>query len=200
VSGQDRDEAGQLLDPEVEQQLAEALRAAWSVSELDPRLNEQLIAAALDDPLALPTEEEVAESERLREALEGRTRHPNADLAVALRAASVPDELSRVAREKLEHEALPRPSRSNVIYVAFAGATAVATLAAAAALLLGPLRPAPTTAQTAGPKPSLVLSRSAAPLFKSKFETAATSARIDRIALARARDLRENRFSAWGIR
>jgi hypothetical protein len=48
---------------------------------------------------------------------------------------------------------------------------------------------------------SLVASRSAADLFPEGIPRAGgTSDRVDRIAYARARDLRENRFARWGVR
>src|SRR5262245_41237567 len=79
-----------LLDEQSEEELMRALRNAWMPGALDPAVNEALIAAALEDPLAPPSEQELVESERLRQALEGRADHPQAELARALRAAASP--------------------------------------------------------------------------------------------------------------
>jgi hypothetical protein len=202
MSTRSGDHLEQLLAPDVEQQLAEALRAAWAPTELDPRLNEQLVAAALEDPLAPPSTQELVESQRLRDALEGRGGHPDADLARALQAASGRAQLGRKAADKLVDQTLRRRPESNVIYVAFGVASGVAAVAAALALLLTPAEPGPGTAARPahrGSDSSLALSRSTAPLFKAKFELSRASARVDRIALARARDLRHNRFAGWGV-
>ena len=48
------------------------------------------------------------------------------------------------------------------------------------------------------PSAGLALSRSTATLFSEHFETADTTQRVDRIASARERDLRHNRFATWG--
>jgi hypothetical protein len=58
--------------------------------------------------------------------------------------------------------------------------------------------------QADAPAPDLrilaqVQSRSTAPLFRVGSE-GATSSRIDRIASARSRDLRDNRYAQWGVR
>jgi hypothetical protein len=37
-------------------------------------------------------------------------------------------------------------------------------------------------------------------LFAERFETGETTARMDLIASARSRDLRNNRYTAWGVR
>ncbi len=46
---------------------------------------------------------------------------------------------------------------------------------------------------------ALAQSRSTAPLFQADSAGAASS-RIDRIASARSRDLRDNRYALWGVR
>jgi len=194
------------LEPQLERALAEALRAAWAPAPLDPALNEQLIEAALEDPLAPPSEGELVESARLRDALEGKGVHPDADLARALRNAGAPDALAEQRARELAHGAV-RPARSgNVIFVAF-GAAAVTALAAAAAAMLfvfpaerkDEAAPAAAVAPLPGAA-ALAQSRSTAALFNEKFETAQTSDRIDRIADARSRELRQNRYAQWGLR
>jgi hypothetical protein len=42
--------------------------------------------------------------------------------------------------------------------------------------------------------------RSTVSLFSERFETEDTTARMDAIASARGRELRDNRYAAWGVR
>lgn len=203
----DDDELLPLLSAEAERDLAAALRAAWQPEEIDPELNEALIALAIEDPLAPASDEEVAESERLRRALEGEGEHPYAELARALAAAKQPAGLAAETADRLAGEAAadpdPGPSsaarRGNVIYVAFGAAAAALALAASIALFIRPLQ-APESAEVAGRLSELAVSRSTASLFHEKFETGATTERVDRIADARARELRSNRYAMWGVR
>lgn len=193
------DEALEPLDPDVEQALAESLRAAYAPTELSPTLNELLIAQALEDPLADATEEELAESERLRDALEGRGSHPDAGLAEALRSAAQPAALSELSAERLVRGSIPRaPKRKNLQLIA-TGATALLALAASVALVVRASSESPSGKQLAQEAKALVQSRSTAALFPVKFEPGQASQRIDRIATARGRDLRENRFALWGV-
>jgi hypothetical protein len=74
-------------------------------------------------------------------------------------------------------------------------------LAAAAAALLFLPTLSRSDAPAASAEPSaLVKPHSTAPLFAERFETGATTARMDLIASARGRDLRDNRYAAWGVR
>jgi hypothetical protein len=196
------DDLLELLAPELEEELGSALRAAWAPDALDPALNEALIAQALEDPLAAPSEEELVESERLRRALDGDGSHPSADLARALAAAAAPRPLSSPAAERLAQQALGRSAgrgKSNVIYVVFGSVAAVAALAASV-LLFVKAGTAVDSGSVARAARDLAQSRSTAPLFHEKFDATTTTARIDRIALARARDLRSNRYALWGVR
>jgi len=200
-------ELDELVDlPEDEaEELARALLAAWAPTELDAAVNEALIAAAIEDPLAPPTDEEVAESERLRLALDGHGEHPDAVLAHALRLAVTPSELETDASERLaEAVASPHASpkrRSNVLYVTFgAVGTAIAALAASWLLLLRPALDSGGGRDLARQAQDLAVSRSTAALFSEKFETSATTHRVDRIASARSRELRSNRYALWGVR
>ena len=190
------------LDAATESALTAALRAAWAPRPLDPALNELLIEAALEDPLAPPSEAEIVESERLRDALEGTGEHPDALLARALRTANTPAPLTGERADQLAPKlALPRRS-SNVVYVAF-GAVAAAAMAAAATAMLfvAPVEREPAAASAVSvPNPTLAQSRSTSALFHEKFATEDTSDRIDRIAAARARELRQNRYAQWGLR
>jgi len=171
------------------------LISAWRPQDIDPQLNELLIQQALEDPLAEPSREELAEAEALRAALETNTPHPDAELARALRAANTPAEISVERVPALVERATA--TKGNVIFVTFGAASLALAAAAALMLVFQPSQraPAPSTVGS-----SYALSRSTAPLFESKFERQETSRRVDRIASARARELRANRYAAWGVR
>jgi hypothetical protein len=83
------------------------------------------------------------------------------------------------------------------------GAGALVALAAGVALVLrGPLG-SPEAAAPVGPAASAAFasSRSTQSLFPEPFaSTGGETARVDRIAMARAADLRDNEFARWGIR
>jgi hypothetical protein len=161
-----------------------------------------------DDPDAPPSEEELAAAESLRAALE-RGEGPDAELLASIAAAARPRELSPEENAALVSRALerarrggdgaPRPARGGgvVVRVAFGLAAAVA-IAAGFAVTLRPIRP--VADDRAAQRPPLVPLRSTQPLFEEPFQRGQTSARVDRIAMARASDLRENRYSRWGVR
>ncbi len=170
----------------------------------------------LDDPDAPPSEEEKIASARLRDALEDpKVVNADAELARALALADEPRPLDDAEhREMVERAVQKAPKaqpRSNVIRVVFGAATAL-SLAAAAVLVLGTLNrsaEAPRSASLAvapaeADRPGLLQARSTQELFDEPFakplSRGAASARIDRIAMARAGDLRENRFAMWGVR
>jgi len=192
-----------LLPEEQEEELARALRAAFAPGQLDPAVNEALIAAALEDPLAPPSDEEIAESERLRDALEGRGSHASADLARALRAAAAPPALRELDAERVAERVLGKrvSRRRKVLIVAF-GTVATTTVALAASwfLVISPALDGGRGTELAAQAEALAVSRSTAGMFSEKFEPGATTARVDRIALARSRDLRSNRYALWGVR
>lgn len=207
------DEEESLLPPEESAAWLTALEAAWRPSELDPAVGERLLEMALEDPLAPPSEEELAESARLRDALDQGTPHADAALLRALGApfaapaASLPESAAverslRAALEaQTEHTQPAEPARparrSNVVYAAFGAGSALLAAAAAAVLFVGSLRSgAPAPEQAA----AYAEPRSTAPLFTARFETGDTTARMDMIASARSRDLRDNRYAAWGVR
>lgn len=168
----------------------------------------------LDDPDAPASEEEKIASARLRDALDDpKIANVDAELARALSLANEPRELAVAENRELVLRALasakPAPRRGVVVRVAFGVATAVA-LAAGTVLLVGQLqggRQADSVAVMAPPPaqaPALVHAHSTQALFDEPFakplSRGAASARIDRIAMARAGDLRENRFAMWGVR
>jgi hypothetical protein len=187
-----------LLDPSEELRLAALLRHAFRPSEIEPGRHERLLSAALEDPFAEASSEELAESERLRQALDGQGDHEDLRLARALSAAFAPS----LDRRLLEPKPLPTVTATKsrqVIFYRFA-ATATALAAAAAVLLLL----SPQRRSSSAPAPDLTTlalaqSRSTAPFFRADTE-GAPSERIDRIANVRSRELRDNRYALWGVR
>ena len=81
----------------------------------------------------------------------------------------------------------------------FGGVASLAAMAASIALVMRSSAPATSAALEA--PPAMAVSRSTAQLFPEGIPvTGGTSDRVDRIAYARAQDLRENRFARWGVR
>jgi hypothetical protein len=175
-------------------------------------------AAAWDDPDAPPTPEEIAASERLRDALEAPgfrfdprdhaedAAEVNAELARALRVAVDPRPLAAADHRAILDRTLGAGAlrvgaqRRATVAVLFGG------LAAAAAVLLAvtTIRLAPqgdrSAASPLGAPGTLAVPRSTEALFDAPFpKEERTSARVDRIARARARDLRDNRYARWGV-
>jgi len=183
------------LDEATEQALAEALRSAWAPAAIAPERHAELLELALVDPFAPPSAEEARESERLRRALEtGDDRHEDVRLLRALSAANEPGRLAAAAgTARAELARSPRRGTSNVVFVSF-GAAVLAAAAAFVVFLGNAERAAPSAAR------QLAASRSTAELFEREFEQGGATERIDRIASARAHDLRENRYAMWGAR
>jgi hypothetical protein len=180
-------------DADEHEELARALSAAWSPGDIGSDLNERLLAQAF----GAHDEAERRESETLREALDGRGDHALAELASALGAAARPAALDPRHNDRLVSAALSaakRP-RKNVVFVVFGAIGAAAALAASVLLMLRAAVPERSREPAA-----YAVSRSTAPLFHEPFQTAGTSDRVERIAWTRARELRENRFAAWGVR
>ena len=190
------------LDASEERRLSLLLRHAFAPSELDPERHEQLLSAALEDPFAPASPEEIVESERLRRALEGHGDHPDLALARALAQAHSPgSSLPRIAPEAVLRAVPAAPRRpAKVIAYRFGGAAAL--LAVAAAVLLAIAPGVERDAETPNAVPdlkALAQSRSTAPLFQAD-SAGPASARIDRIASSRERELRDNRYAQWGVR
>jgi hypothetical protein len=186
-----------LLSQSEEERLALALRHAFAPSEIDPERHERLLRAALEDPFAPASPEELVESERLRRALDGDGDHVDLALARALSAAHTPAPLTPAVLADAVSAVLPA-RRGRVLYLRFAGITA--SLAVAASVLLAVTqRPSRTPAPDLQALP-LAQSRSTAALFPSAAAAGAPSNRIDRIASVRERELRENRYALWGVR
>lgn len=142
-----------------------------------------------DDLEPPPTEEELAESERLRQALEEpRSTHRDAELARALRHAIDPRPLDELSHRRILDRFVPRRRRFEIGVV----------LAAAAAVLVAfvALQPRREASSAAMIKPHTTQALFAEP-FPREGET---SKRVDAIALSRGRDLRNNRWAKWGVK
>jgi hypothetical protein len=185
------------LDAAEERRIAALLCHAFAPSEIDPARHERLLQTALEDPFAPASADELVESERLRQALDGQGDHPDARLARALSAAFSPT-LERPVRDPVPLPKAPPKRTGQLILFRFAGAAAALAVAAAVLLRLSPVlqksSPAPDLATLA-----LAQSRSTAAFFQAN-SAGAPSERIDRIASARSRDLRDNRYALWGVR
>lgn len=207
--------------------LAAALRAAFDPAhiELDGEDHDALLARALGDADAAPTKAERARAEGLRDELDAEARRgPKAEgqsdeavLAGALRAAWAPRPIDLLKNEALIAQAMrkgapARTSRGRVISFTMVSIGAMAAVAAGILLFAGRMDLAGGASKTAATPPaapmtsaqaSFIPARSAADLFDAATpfpRTGGESARIDRIASARAADLRANRFAAWGVR
>jgi hypothetical protein len=177
-----------LEDPSVadgDAELARSLRAAYAPLPLD----EGEHARILDD---VPTAEELELAAELRDALEADP------MVAALAAAWRPREINSIEHRAIVAKALPPAARGGgrVVRVTFgvvAGAIAIA--ASVVVWLNAPHGPSDVP---------LARARSTQPLCPSydgfKSGEANATARIDRIALARAGDYRDNRFAKWGVR
>jgi hypothetical protein len=145
-----------------------------------------------------PTDEELAESARLRDALaDSSVKNEDADFLRSLALSHEPRAIGEDAHSTIVGRATARMAnrRGRVIRLAFGGVTAALALAAAAILLVGKVGQGPDVSA------QLLRSRSTQPLFDQPFTARnGASVRIDRIAMAREADLRENRFLQWGIR
>jgi len=156
---------------------------------------------------AEPSEQEARAAAELRDALSDPSLpNDDAELLRALALAETPrplgaDEHRAILEGALSraHAATPRavrrPTRTGrVIQVAFGAVTATLAIAASVVFLVEPKgEPAPAVA--------LARVRSTQPLFVEPFaRVGGESSRVDRIALARASDFRDNEFSRWGVR
>jgi hypothetical protein len=166
-----------------------------------------------EDPDAPPSEEEVAASDALRRALDDPTI-PNeaADLARAASLAHAPRPIDPKEHRRIVDAALSRkaPRGGRVIRISFGAAAALAVAASVAlvsSLQSERAEPASVASAPSIPGVPLARARSTQPLFDEPFATpqgpgapSSGSARIDRIAMARASDFRDNEYSRWGAR
>jgi len=186
------------LDAAEELRLGELLRNAFRPRDIDSERHERLLSAALEDPFAEPSPEELVESERLRQALDGQGDHEDLRLARALSAAFAPSLEPPLAKPRLPAKTA-RAGGGQVIFYRFAAATTA--LAVAAAVLLRLTSHASESSAPASDLTTLALaqSRSTAAFFRAD-SAGAPSERIDRIASVRGRELRDNRYALWGVR
>jgi hypothetical protein len=177
--------------------LVKSLRAAWSPDPLDASVHAEL----LDE---LPGPEELALAAELRDALEGNERATDPDVVVALRSAWSPAELGADEHRAIVARALGEAGagtgnvvafkpRARAVRVVVVTTTTVLALAASVVVWITNAPPGPSEAP-------LAKARSTQPLFGEPFKAGETSARIDRIAIARSSDYRDNRFAKWGVR
>ena len=182
-------------EPAIE--LALSLRAAWDPTAISSDENR----AVLD---ATPSAEEQKLANELREALDTRREPRTGDssavqLASALRAAFAPTAIDEGVHRAMIQAALAKmpaaaqERRSNVVRIVFGVVTGGLALAASIVFVV-------TSAPLHGPEAPLARARTTQPLFSEPFKPGETSARIDRIASARASDFRDNRFTKWGVR
>jgi len=162
------------------------------------------------DPDAPPSAEELREAGELRDALADVSReNEEAALARALVLAHRSRDLEKETHAALIEQALarPRPHASAEVHSlaarrsrrswVVAGASVLAL--AASALFFQSTQEGMVASLDRHELPAHV--RSAQSLFQEPFSPqGGTSDRIDRIARARARDLRENRFAQWDVR
>ncbi len=159
----------------------------------DPR-NPQHSGSFEPDPDAPPSAEELAAAESLREALEGRgdARHPDAELARALRHAVAPRAILPGDHRRILDRVVPLERRRTTIFVA-ASAFAAAAAIVVAVTSLG--------SRTDAPAAALAKPRTTQDLFDAPFpREGGTTDRIDAIVASRTRDLRGNRWAKWGVK
>lgn len=180
--------------------LATALRAAWSPERLDDRVH----ASMVDD---LPTDEELALATELRNAL-SLPRELQPETVRALRSAWSPTEIEDEEHRAIVARAVGRAgggvvsldmARSRARATRKVVVTAVSILALAASVVVW-MTASFEHGSARGREAPLAKARSTQPLFDEPFKAGETSARIDRIVMARASDYRENRFAKWGVR
>jgi hypothetical protein len=177
-----------LEDPSIEDpdaDLARSLRAAFDPAAIDASAHAQIV----DD---VPTAEELELAAELREALDADP------MVQALAAAWRPKEINSIEHGQIVAKALPPAAKQGgrVVRVTFGFVAGAIAIAASVVVWMN----APH-AQSEAP---LARARSTQPLFQSydgfKSGEASATARIDKIAIARAGDYRDNRFAKWGVR
>ena len=151
----------------------------------------------IDDPEAPPSDEERAQADALRAALEDPSRsNEDAELARALSASWAPRDLTVEQHRAMVREAFGKRG-ARIVRLSFR-ASALLALAASVALVLWNDRTPPGASAT---PPAVAVSRSTQELFQERFAPrGGETTRIDRIAMARAADLRDNEFARWGVR
>ena len=195
-----------------------ALALGEDVAEISPReaaAAERLrlgLSRLLGDDAAPPQD---AEEQEAAPTADGELAHvpdPLIEVAEAMRAARADSTIDDLTNERLIRQALRFRERVSRRWAW----GALGAVAAGVALFIGSMwivqgGTAPSTHQASGPPPppaptepvKLIEVRSTQTLFDptQKFPVrGGESTRMDRIAGARAADLRANRFAAWGVR
>lgn len=185
-----------LEDPSIEDpdaDLARSLRVAFDPSPIEASAHAQIV----DD---VPTAEEIELAAELRDALDGDP------VVQALAAAWRPKDINSIEHRQIVAKALPPAAKQGgrVVRVAFGFVAGAIAVAASVVVWM--------SAPHAQSEVPLARARSTQPLFQSyegfksgEANAAANvsvnaSARIDKIAIARAGDYRDNRFAKWGVR
>jgi hypothetical protein len=156
------------------------------------------------DPDEPPTEEELRLAADLRDALSDASRaHEDAELARAVVLAHAPPPLDPGEHERILKRALAPKVRSLAAErarslrwskVALGGGA----LALAAVVLLFARKGSDETSAALEAHVTPVYARSTQALFRKPFAArGGEAARVDRIAMARQADLRENLFTRW---
>ena len=182
------------------------LKAAHLPGPLAAADLDAILARAMGDDAATTAAERAA-AERLRAEMDGEAPESDAsELLIALKLAAHPRDLPPARHQALIDAAFARipffgrrgPGARRIAPVTMAALASVAAMAASIALYVGRVPAAHPSATAA-----LVRARSADDLFDPATpfpRRGEESARIDRIASARAADLRQNRFAAWGVK
>lgn len=207
--------------------LAIALRAAWAPSALSAARSDALVGRALAGAAgagagAGASESEAAGAAGEAVALHGVSAGGSSSGASSGASSSAklahPAPAARKAANDGNGADVPAPislRRFRLGARAYATMTAVVAIAAGVLLLVGRLgqqgAPAPASVAQApaasvapaAERAARIAARSTEDLFDATTpfpRTGGESARVDRIASARAADLRANRFAAWGVR
>lgn len=193
----DENEDEQLARDE-EQALSRALLAAVRPEPLSAAQHEAILErAGLVAADAPPTQEEARAAAALARALDESADADSDELRLArelkLAVSGTADADGVRAHERaLARSGALRSARGKLLVVSFGVGSAALAAAAAVTVFVG------STGQerVAG----LVPTRSVAPLFARSGNELGASARLDRIAAERRRDLRANRYATWGVR
>lgn len=186
----------QLIDADERDALVAAITAANSPKPLDPRRHEQLLDVVLGrqgDPLASPGQQELVRAATVM----------SDPLVATLQAAYAPLELSPEVENIVRDSAIGRPHPAVQRLRPRLAATlwGVLSIAAIAVIWITTSR-----GRIDGLRPNhraeinFMPARSTGSMFAEPFANSTASERIDRIAQARQRDLRENRYLLWGLR
>jgi len=194
-----RDALEQGTDP-----IAAALQAAWAPAPIDALTHAQIIdRTTLLDGRRGSAEggtRDVATPEEMKLAALIRDFESEDDMVVALKAAWNPAPIDAEAHRTIVDRATARavvqlkPS-SRRMNIAIVTTTTAFALAASVIVWI-------TAGPTIGLKGELAIAkaRSTQPLFDEPFKTGEASARIDRIAMARSSDYRDNFFARRGVK